>query len=159
MTLKKVIKTIAIIVVVGIVIGGGIGLYMYNMPHRNVQSSDVDFEVTSTEIVQEYLANPLETNNKYLADDGDSKILLVTGTVAIITEDYIGQKVILLKESGQEAGVSATFTPETSKNIAHIQVGETATIKGVIRAGATYDEDMELYEHLILEKSDIILKQ
>ena len=34
---KKILKIAAIIIIAGLVIGGGTGLYMFNMPQRNVQ--------------------------------------------------------------------------------------------------------------------------
>ena len=62
----------------------------------------------------------------------------------------------MLKEKGDKAGVSATFTVETNHKISDLKIGEKITVKGVIRSGASYDEDLELYENVILEKSDLI---
>ena len=155
---KKLIRTIAIIGVAGLLIGGGIGLYMFYMPQRDVQSAKTDYSLTSSQIVIEYLADNAAANQKYLAADGDSKILEIAGEVSLISENFNGQKVVLLKSSQDKAGVSATFTPETNENLDGIQVGQIITVKGVIRSGASYDEDLELYEHVILEKSDIIKK-
>jgi hypothetical protein len=155
---KKIVKAIAIIGLAGLLIGGGIGLFLFNMPHRNVQSAKADYSLTSTQIVTEYLSNKDAANAKYLADDGDSKILEITGEVSKVTEDYDGNKVVLLKASVDKAGVSATFTTETNANAEGTEIGETITVKGVIRSGAAYDEDLEMYENVILEKSDIVKK-
>lgn len=155
---KNILRIIAILGVAGVLIGGGIGLYMFNMPHRDVQSANADFSLKSTEIVSEYLADRDAANKKYLAADGDSKILEVTGTVTNISENFNGNKVILLKEAGDAAGVSATFTSETNRHAESVSTGQTITVKGVIRSGASYDEDLELYEHVILEKSDVVNK-
>lgn len=155
---KKIIRTGIITAVAGIVIAGIVGLYMFNMPHRNVQSAKADFSLTSSEIVAEYLADPNAANEKYLVGNGESKILEVNGRVLKISEDFDGQKVVLLKNEDEKAGVSATFTPETNANAAALKVGQNVTIKGVIRAGAAYDSDLELYENVILEKSDVVLK-
>jgi hypothetical protein len=154
---KKVIKIVAILGIAGLLIGGGIGLYMFNKPHRNIQSADVDYTLTASEIVSEYLTEIDAANKKYLAADGDSKILEITGVVSKISEDFSGQKVVLLKGEQVQAGVSATFTSETNSSLDDVQVDQTITIKGVIRSGASYDEDLEMYEHVIIEKSDIIL--
>jgi hypothetical protein len=154
---KKVLKIIAILGVSGLLIAGGIGLYMFNKPHRNIQSADVDYTLTASEIVSEYLTDIDAANKKYLAADGDSKILEITGVVSKISEDFSGQKVVLLKGEQVQAGVSATFTSETNSSLDDVQVDQTITIKGVIRSGASYDEDLEMYEHVIIEKSDIIL--
>jgi len=153
---KKVIRFIAILGVAGLIIGGGIGLYMFNMPQRDVQSADTDYSVTSTQIVREYLKDKDAANQKYLASDGDSKILEVTGVVSDISEDFNGQKVVLLKNEGDQAGVSATFTEETESSLNGVGPGQTITVKGVIRSGAAYDEDLGFYLHVILEKSAVI---
>lgn len=153
---KKLLKIAAIVVIAGVLIGGGVGLYLFNMPHRDVQSASVDYSLKSSEIVAEYFADRDAANNKYLAADGDSKILKITGTIAKISDDFNGNKVVLLKENGEEAGVSATFTPETNQHAEGLSRGQTITVKGVIRSGAAYDEDLELYENVILEKSDIV---
>lgn len=155
---KKNIKAGIILVVAGIVIAGSVGLYLFNMPHRNVQKATADYSLSSSQIVTEYLTDKESANKKYLAEDGDSKILEITGVVSKISEDFDGQKVVLLKGADDKAGVSATFTTETNANAAKLQVGETVTVKGVIRSGASYDEDLDLYENVILEKSDIATK-
>ena len=153
---KKIIKIGAIIALAGLLIGGGIGLYMFNMPHRNVQKTDADYVLTSSQIVQEYLTDKKVANQKYLTADGDSKILEINGVVSKISEDYNGNRVVLLKGDNDKAGVSATFTTETNTSASTIHTGEKITIKGVIRSGAAYDDDLELYENVILEKSSLV---
>ncbi|PKP51487.1 MAG: hypothetical protein CVT92_12550 [Bacteroidetes bacterium HGW-Bacteroidetes-1] len=153
---KKIVKIGAILLITGLLIGGGTVLYMFNMPHRNVQNTSSDFSLTASKLVTEYLENPATANEKYLADDGDSKILEIKGTVAKISEDFNGQKVVLLQENSDKAGVSCTFTQETNKNVSNIQVGETITIKGVIRSGASFDPDLEMYENVVIEKSNLV---
>lgn len=155
---KKVIKIGAILLIAGLLIGGTIILYMLFMPHRNVQNASTDFSLSSSKIVTEYLENSKKADEKYLSDDGDSKILEVTGTVNKITEDFNEQKVILLKSDSDKAGVNCSFTPETNAHTTGLKIGETVTIKGVIRSGATYDKDLEFYENVIMEKCDIIKK-
>ena len=152
---KKLIRIAAVLVVAGIIIGGGITIYMFNMPHRDVQSTKADYSLTNSQIVSEYLLDKSSADKKYLAADGNSKILEITGTISRISEDFIAQKVILLKEEGEKAGVSATFTAETNYKVSNLKVGETITVKGVIRSGASFDEDLELYENVIMEKSDL----
>jgi len=158
MNKKKIVKIIAIIGVSCLLIGVGIGLYLFFMPHRNIQSAKTDFQLTSTAIVDEYLGNNDAANEKYLSADGDSKILEISGPVKTIDENFDGNKVVLLQCEGEKAGVSATFTKETNKNMDGIEIGQNITVKGVIRSGASYDKDLELFENVILEKSDIVAK-
>jgi len=153
---RKIIKIGLILALVGVLVAGSVGFYMFNVPHRDVQSQEVDFSLTTSEIVSEYLSDMDAANEKYLAADGDSKILAISGTISKISEDFSGQKVVLLKETADKAGVSTSFTEETNANASELKVGQKVTIKGVIRSGAAYDEDLEMYEHVILDKCDIV---
>lgn len=157
-TMRK-LKLIGLILLGTLLIGLGIALYLFNMPHRDVVGTKADHALTAIEIVQEYLDNPDAANAKYLNDGGESKILAVTGTVRSIEEDMNRQKVILLKGDTAKAGVSCTFTPTTNIHVANVSIGQQITVKGVIRSGASYDGDMELYEDVILEKCDILRKE
>ncbi len=142
--------------VVGIVISGGIAYYMFNKPARDVQNTKTDFSYNASEIVNEYLTDAQKANTKYLAENGESKVLEITGVVSKISEDFNNQKVILLKADSDKAGVSCTFTPEANANTLNIKIGDQITIKGVIRAGASFDTDLDMYENVIIEKSDIV---
>lgn len=142
--------------VTGLLTVGGIGLYMFNKPHRNVLSAQADYVLTSTQIVMEYLTDGEAANQKYLSADGDSKILEITGEISNISENFNGQKVVLIKSGQDKAGVSATFTSETNNKLSGKTPGQSITVKGVIRSGASYDEDLGLYENVILEKSDLV---
>lgn len=156
MTKKKIFRAISILVIAGIVVFGAIGIYMFNMPHRDVQSTKSDYILTASAVVAEYLEDSEAANQKYLASNGESKILEVSGKVRKISEDFNGRKVVLLKEDGDKAGVSATFSAESSSKADKLQIGQSATVKGVIRSGASFDSDLELYENVILEKSDLV---
>ena len=149
--LKKIIIAVAILVVTG----GGYGLYMYFMPHRDVQSIEAFATVSSTDLINEFLEQKEEANKKYLAEDGDSKVIIVTGNVQSIEVDQKKQKVVLLKEENSNLGVSCTFMLETNENADLLQKGDFVRIKGVIRSGAEYDEDLDLYEDVIIENCDI----
>jgi hypothetical protein len=153
---RKTVRTIAMIGIAGLLLGGSIGLYMFNKPHRDVQAARTDYRLSSSQIVREYLSDNQAANQKYLAADGNSKILEISGEVDGISENYNGQKVVLLNGGEERAGVSAIFTAETNDHLNGILVGQSITVKGVIRSGASYNEDLEMYENVILEKSDIV---
>lgn len=155
MTIKK---KILITLAVGVLIAIGIALYMFFKPARDVQATKTDFSYSASAIVNEYLTDANAANEKYLDEEGNSKVLEITGTVADISEDFNNQKVLLLKNAEDKAGVNATFTKETNAHTNTIKIGDKVTIKGVIRSGASYDEDLEMYENVILDKCDIVSK-
>jgi hypothetical protein len=153
---NKIFKYIFIAGGIAALIGGGVFSYMFFMPHRDVQASSADFNLTTSDLVKEYLTSYSEANNKYLQEEGESKILSVQGKVKNISKNLNGNMVILLQDDSVLAGVRCTFMPNTNTHVADIKKGDLVTVKGVIRAGASYDEDLELYEDVILEKCDII---
>lgn len=153
---KKMIKAFVLLMVVGILSAAGIGVYLFNKPHQDIQAASVDFNLTNSDLVGQYLANPKQANQKYLDDKGNSKILAVTGKVYSISRDMNNQSVVLLKEEGEKVGVSCTFTPRASGQTKKIRIGQSITVKGVIRSGAGYDEDLNLYEDVILEKCSLL---
>lgn len=155
---NKIFKLVAAIIFAGIIIGLSIAYYLFNMPQRDVQDSKTDFSLSASSIVNEYLLNADSANAKYLQEEGDSKILSVKGKIFSISVDQKNQKVILLKDSLEKAGVSCTFMQTTNSHAENLKIGETVTIKGVIRSGAGFDKDLDFYENVIMEKCDIINK-
>ncbi len=149
--LRKGLLAVLIIVAAG----AAYGFYLFNLPHRDVQNTVADASISSNELVNEYLNDAAGANAKYLNEEGESKVLSITGTVASIETDLKGQVVVKLMEPKAKAGVRCSFTMETNAHADHLKPGEKVTIKGVIRAGAAYDADLELFEDAVLEKCSI----
>lgn len=158
MKITKSLKIIIIVAAVGISIALGAGIYMFNMPHRDIQSAKIDFTVSATDLVNEYLAGSTESDNKYLDNEGDSKILEISGTVSKVSKDFNNQTVILLKEPGAKAGVSCTLIPASGEPGNQVKIGQEIKVKGVIRSGAIFNVDLDMYENVIMEKCGIISK-
>ncbi|MDO6436204.1 hypothetical protein Q4534_02240 [Cyclobacterium sp. 1_MG-2023] len=152
----KWLKPLLIVLAVSAVIGVGIVTYLLNMPHRDVQSSQTDFGISSKELVDEFLSNGEKAYDKYLDESGESKILEVEGEVSIISKDFNDQTVVLLKAQDEVAGVSCTFLSSEEDISQLIMVGQKIKVKGVIRSGANYDSDLEMYENVIMEKCDLV---
>lgn len=151
-----IIRILLILVITGILAGAVTGLYMYFMPHRDIQKSATDHKVSASELVSEFLNDIDKANRKYLSDDGESKILEVTGKVARISENFAGEKVVLLRNDTEKAGVSFTFMEETNHRVNSLEPEDIVTIKGVIRSGAYYDQELDMFVNVTVEKSDII---
>jgi len=156
--LTKNLKSAKVIIlsIVVFVIGSAIfAVYSFNDQYRDVIYSPADFHMDSKMLVREYLKDPIGADERYLDEEGDSKIIEVNGTVNEISEDYNQQKVVVLKDLEDKVGVSCTFTKKTQEKLARIKIGNKVTIKGVIRSGALYDKDLAMYEHVILEKCSL----
>lgn len=153
--MKKKTKIILLSLLFLGLIGGGYVYYLWNMPHLDVQAQKADYFISAGDLVNEYLTNEKKANTKYLGEDGESKIIVISGTINNIDTDMNNQKVILLKDDNEKAGVNCTFMLSTNNNVSALKVGDKANIKGIIRSGASYDTDMEIYENVVLEKCDI----
>ncbi len=151
---KKILRRGLVLLLGTLIIGGSIILYMFNQPHRDVQATSADYQMEANQLVNEYLADAQVSNEKYLDEEGESKIIEITGPISEISKDFNSQNVVLLKNEGDNAGVSCTFLATT--NIENLKIGDIITVKGVIRSGAGYDEDLGFYENVILEECDLI---
>jgi len=158
MTRKKIIKIALILIGVSAIIGGGVVYYMFNMPHRDVQATKTDYSLKASAIVNEYFADANKANEKYLDSEGESKVLEVQGVVYDITDDFNNNKVVRLKSDEEKAGVSCTFTAEGNASVANLKKGDVLTVKGVIRSGAAFDSDLDMYEDVIMEKCSLVSK-
>ncbi len=150
---NKTTKRILLALLLMAAIGAGIALFIFKQPHRDVQSTKTDYSLNASDIVNEYLADANLANEKYLDDEGESKVLEVVGTVKSTEEDYEGKTVVILQKANDKAGVACTLIQTPS---AEIKPGSELNIKGVIRSGAAYDEDLEMFEPVIMEECEIL---
>lgn len=153
---KKTVKRIGLVILAGVIIAGSIGAYMWFKPHRNVQATKAFAELKVNDLVNEFVTDAAAANAKYLASDGNSKVLIVEGRVSKISANQNGESVIVLKDKGAKVGVSATFSQKTSASTTGIKEGDIIKVKGAITAGNSYDADLDLYEHAILVQCDIV---
>jgi hypothetical protein len=140
-------KTILGLGAAGLLIAGGIFLYQWNKPHRDVQATEFDFEVTASAFVTEYLTDAKAANDKYLAEDGNSRVLLIEGKVTEVDETISGNRIVILGSDSPDLGIKCTFLPPDPGEQATIEIGTVVKVKGVVRAGPSYDEDLDLHEH------------
>ena len=151
---KKIIKIIAGIVVLGIVTAVIIVVSIFMTPHRDVKNTATDFKVNAKVLVDEYLADANSANEKYLIDDGDSKIFEVTGRVDQLFKNQKNQDVILLKSAEDELGVQCTFI--SGESIDGVAIDKVITVKGKIEQGASFDEDLEIGEDVIIGECSLV---
>jgi major membrane immunogen (membrane-anchored lipoprotein) len=136
-----------------ILLGAGIGLDIWFQPHRDVKSAPVFVEFGVDDFTSEFIDHPLEAKEKYLADDGDSKIVTMSGKIAAIETNLKGETVIELRGKREEAGVRFTLMEDQKEQAAKLVIGDSAKITGVVSAGAVYDEDFGRYLNAILEQA------
>lgn len=154
--MKKHKKAIFILLGAGALIGIGVALYIFLMPHRDVRSAKTDFSLGVGTLVNEYLIDLNAANEKYLSEDGDSKIIEISGIVVSVSQDMQGHTVVLITDGKMEVGAQCTLLPEFDAQSQSLAMGSAIKLKGVIQAGAGYDSDLELYEHVVINQCSIL---
>ena len=123
MSLQK--KMMIIIPLIGIVIGGVIGLYMYNKPHADLHQSEAAFKMKATELLETYSSNETEANAKFL-----NKVIEVTGVVTDKEITESGDVIVFLKDAGEMFGVSCAFVPEQKEEATALEIGTNTYNQG-----------------------------
>ncbi len=110
-------RNILIVLVLLGAAGAGLGYYLWNKPHRNVDAAKADFSVEAIDLFTQYASDETAANPKYL-----DKIITVCGTVSDVTSEGGIVKVQLVGGS-EMGGVScemeagSQFAPATGSRI------------------------------------------
>lgn len=131
----------------------GVGLDMWFAPHRDVKSAPVFDEFDVDDFTSEFIDNPETATDKYLAEDGDSKIVTMKGKITSIETNLGGKTVIQLNGNRTEAGARFTLMDDQSTEATKYKVGDSVKITGVVSSGATFDEDFGRYLDAVLEQA------
>ena len=139
-------KIIGIVAVLALLVGS-VGLYMFNMPHRNVKDIEPEFHFNSSELAYIFINDRVGANAEFLSENGDSKVGVVYGNIVETGVDKKGATYAVIRNEGEPVGVQCAFTEKLS-----LEEGTQISVKGVIRSGAEFDEDFEEYIDVIMEQ-------
>lgn len=114
-------KVIVLLLLLG-ALGAAVAYYVYNKPHRDIASEEAAFSLTADELFDAFEADESAANALYL-----DKVVAVTGEVAEVSENNVGQSVLTIAASNaMMGGVSATFQ---DVGVTKIKEGQTVTVK------------------------------
>lgn len=137
-------------------LGAGYAFYLFNMPHRDVQAIEPFARLTVKELMDEYSEDAAAALNKYMDEEGESKVLVVSGTVDNIVQDGKGQSVVRIVQDGVPVGVNCTFIKSAAEKALALKKGDHVSIKGFITSFGEYDSDLDLADDSSLEKCDLV---
>ena len=123
--MKKSVKIILIIVLVGILGVGGYILYVFTKAPAEASNLKPDIIIDATKFFSTYEEDEEAANKVYL-----DKLIQVEGKVAEIFANNAGELNIILKEEGGFAGVSCSFIPKEQEKLAKLIAGDHVKIKG-----------------------------
>ena len=116
-------KWIYAVLILGLV-GGGIGLYQYNKPHKKILDIDPDFSMSAVDIFEEYELDEYASNEKYL-----DKVIHIQGTVQDVKEE--GGSISITLDSGGMFGVICQLDELSKHKRTDFTIGEEVSLKGI----------------------------
>lgn len=119
--MKKIVYALGLMVL----LGGGIAVYQYNKPHRDIRQAKVDFEISAQDLFREFSADETAANEKYL-----DQIMLVSGEVQRVHQQEGQPLKIILRGDGM-FGVRCELDPLTKHQRKDFQEGERLAFKGI----------------------------
>lgn len=123
--MKKFLKIILYLFIIGLVIGFCVYLYVFHKPHRNLANEDAAFTVQATELLNEFSTNDSISNKKY----GD-KAIAVKGIIVDIKKTNEVSVVLADEMTGVSCNFEAEYYTENKENLDKLKIGDEVTIKG-----------------------------
>lgn len=77
-------QRLILLLIVGALIGGGVFLYVWYKPHRDIQNEKSKYSLTAGSLHEAYLADEANANNLYL-----DKTIEISGTISDVKEGII----------------------------------------------------------------------
>ncbi len=134
-------KVLIILLVLGL-IGGGIGVYLWNKPHRTAENEKPVATLTAEDLFLKF-----STDEKTAMTDYLDKTIEVKGTINAISTNETGDTKITLATSHLLAEISCLMKNGT--DVSGIQTGTEIVIKGICIG---YDTDVQLQQSVIIKK-------
>ncbi len=113
-------KIILLVILAGALVGAGVGAYMWNKPHEQIEDTK-GIEMTVSELASAFSNDEAKANEKYL-----NQAITVKGTVTETQQNQDGGLVVILAGDDAMATVQCTMR---DKDIT-ANVGDVMTIKG-----------------------------
>lgn len=122
---QKVKIALLALLVVGL-IGGTVGMMLFNKPHQDLSATAADYQVSATDLFGEFEMNEAGANAKYL-----NKIVEVKGTIQDSKPTDDGGLILVLSNPGDLFGVNCSFQPESMQAAAALEKGREVKVKGI----------------------------
>lgn len=123
--MNKKTKLLLLLVLLGGIIGGSVGLYLWFKPVPGIESLETDLTIPASDLFLAFEANENAANEKYL-----NKVVEVTGLVREVKVNEAGFPVVVLETDDMMFGIICEFESKESLP-KDVQVGALITIKGV----------------------------
>ncbi len=139
-------RSIGIIILLLILIGGTIGYKMWNKPHRSVENTD-GTKVTAQTLYVTYQNDSVSAKKQYT-----DKVVEVSGTLSKRSTNQQNETILLISTGADGAYINCTMEGKVDD----IKEGNSVTIKGICSGYIGGDADMGLPGDVVLVRGYIV---
>jgi hypothetical protein len=139
--MKTWVKVVLIIGGIGLLVAAGLVYYVYNKPHRDV-NTEKGVQLSAQNLYEAFRVNEDNGNKLYL-----NKAIEVTGEVADVSTNQDGKTVVNFKTSDPLVVINCTF----KDNPGELKPGQTITFKGIC-TGYIPDANVVINEGVLVKK-------
>ncbi|HSN60357.1 MAG TPA: hypothetical protein VLR49_05460 [Ferruginibacter sp.] len=139
-------KKIIIATLLLIICAAAIGFYMYNKGPVDVKNSTA-LKTEAAALYDAYVTDSAAAQKKY-----SGKVLLVHGIVSKVSDNQLGEMIVLIKTNDDAAFVNCTLQQKT----ADINPNETIQVKGICSGIGQGEPDLGIKGDVYLTQSLIV---
>lgn len=138
--MKKWMKILLSVAGIGLVAGLILLYWIFNKPHRDV-AKEQGIELTAQQLYDAFKNNETQANSLYL-----DKAIQLSGTVADISTNQAGQKVVNFSTNDPLVMINCTFKTDPGS----LKAGDTITFKGIC-TGYIPDANVVINEGVLIK--------
>lgn len=145
--MKKWMKIVSILTIVGIVAAVAGYFFVYNKPHTNYEKMDADFSLAASDLFNEFKTNKAVAEPKY-----NGKVVEIMGTLTKVEEADSLVIAVFVFDQGMfgDEGIRSTMLPNHKEQLKNTELGSQIKLKGYLTGYNDTD--------VILEKCSITSK-
>jgi hypothetical protein len=138
--MKKWLRIVLIVAVIGIITGGIIVYRIYTKPHRDV-STEKGVQLSAQKLYDAFKTNEAAANTQYL-----DKAIELTGEVGAVSKNQDGNTVVDFKTNDPLVVINCTFKTDPGQ----LKPGQNITFKGIC-TGYIPDANVVINEGVIVK--------
>ena len=144
--MKKLVKIIGVLAVLGVLAAGYIWFFVYNKPHRDFEKAKADYSLSSEECYQHFAAGS-DVEHGYTG-----KVLEISGNPSLVESNDSMVVLAFVFNEGMfgDEGIRCTMLPDYNEQTLALNMDKDVTVKGFCSGYNGTD--------VVLEKCSIINK-
>jgi hypothetical protein len=142
--MNKWLKIILILAVIGIITAVLLYVFIYNKPHKDIESAKPDFTMKTEKLYQEFTSNKTHADSLY-----NEKVIEIAGKInKVETKDTLVIAVFVFSQGDfGDTGIRCTMLPKYNDEAKKLAIGSVVRIKGLCKG---------FIDDVILEKCSLI---